>query len=277
MIKLKMEKAQNMLEKRKNTVNPLQEKETDVMDVLSKMLELEKEKHKVSPIKITVCVVGGIGTVMFISLLCYRLIKTDFSFDSILSTLLAFFSIFISIFFYFKADETSTNFYKSSYDIMKDVSVTLGKIEERFGEKLNSLNEKVSHLDNISSEKSEEIQEQKDDKDKIINELMDKAHLDDEAKKKYRQQLEDSERQIEILKRDQFMARREADRLRQRIESEEFQDRWEPSNSMLVSLLNGDKSDLSIGNVRRLIRLGYLDENGNINKERIINTLAMRK
>lgn len=266
-----------MLEKRKNTVNPLQEKETDVMDVLSKMLELEKEKHKVSPIKITVCVVGGIGTVMFISLLCYRLIKTDFSFDSILSTLLAFFSIFISIFFYFKADETSTNFYKSSYDIMKDVSVTLGKIEERFGEKLNSLNEKVSHLDNISSEKSEEIQEQKDDKDKIINELMDKAHLDDEAKKKYRQQLEDSERQIEILKRDQFMARREADRLRQRIESEEFQDRWEPSNSMLVSLLNGDKSDLSIGNVRRLIRLGYLDENGNINKERIINTLAMRK
>ena len=90
-----MEKAQNMLEKRKNTVNPLQEKETDVMDVLSKMLELEKEKHKVSPIKITVCVVGGIGTVMFISVLCYRLIKTDFSFDSILSTLLAFFSIFI--------------------------------------------------------------------------------------------------------------------------------------------------------------------------------------
>lgn len=69
------------------------------MDALSKMLELEKEKHKASPIKITICIVGGIGTVMFIGLLCYRLIKTDFSFDSILSTLLAFFSIFISIFF----------------------------------------------------------------------------------------------------------------------------------------------------------------------------------
>ena len=49
--------------------------------------------------------------------------KKSFSFDSVLSTLLAFFSIFISIFFYFKADETSTNFYKSSYDIMKDVSI----------------------------------------------------------------------------------------------------------------------------------------------------------
>ena len=98
---------------------------------------------------------------MFVALLCYRLIKTDFSFDSILSILLAFFSIFISIFFYFKADETSTNFYNSSYEFMKDISVTLGKIEERFGEKLNSLNDKVSHLDRISSEASEEIEDKK--------------------------------------------------------------------------------------------------------------------
>lgn len=181
--KIKFKKVKIMFEKKKSSEDELQEKENDLMDILSKMLELEKEKHRVSPIKITVCVVGGIGTVMFIGLLCYRLVKTDFSFDSILSTLLAFFSIFISIFFYFKADETSTNFYKSSYDIMKDVSVTLGKIEERFGEKLNSLNDKVSHLDNISSEKSEEIKEQKDDKDKIINELMDKAHLDEKKRK----------------------------------------------------------------------------------------------
>lgn len=266
-----------MFEKKKSSEDELQEKENDLMDILSKMLELEKEKHKVSPIKITVCVVGGIGTVMFIGLLCYRLVKTDFSFDSILSTLLAFFSIFISIFFYFKADETSTNFYKSSYDIMKDVSVTLGKIEERFGEKLNSLNDKVSHLDNISSEKSEEIKEQKDDKDKIINELMDKAHLDEEEKKKYRQQLEDSERQIEILKREQFIARREADRLRLNMESGELQDRWEPNNKVLMSLLNGDRSNFSIATLRRLTRLGYLDSDGNVNEDKIINTLAMRK
>lgn len=65
---------------------------------------------------------------------------------------------------------------------MKDVSVALGKIEERFGEKLNSLNDKVSHLDSISSKKSEEIQEQKDDKDKIINELMDKANLNEKKR-----------------------------------------------------------------------------------------------
>ena len=266
-----------MFEKKKSSVDELPE-ETDMMAVLSKMHELEKERHKVGPIKVTVCIVGGIGTVMFIGLLCYRLVKTDFSFDSILSTLLAFFSIFISIFFYFKADETSTNFYKSSYDIMRDVSVTLGKIEERFGEKLNSLNDKVSHLDTISSEKSEEIQEQKDDKDKIINELMDKANLDEKEKAKYRQQLADNERQIEILKKQQFIVRREAENLRSKImDSNEQDGRWEPNNRVLISLLNGDKSNLSMTTVRRLIGQGYLDEEGNINEEKIINTLTLRK
>ena len=29
------------------------------------------------------CVVGGIVTVMFVGLLCHKLVKTDFSFDSI--------------------------------------------------------------------------------------------------------------------------------------------------------------------------------------------------
>lgn len=266
-----------MFEGKKSSIGEPQEKDTDVMDILNKMLELEKEKHKVSPINITICIVGGIGTVMLIGLLCYRLINTDFSLDSILSTLLAFFSIFISIFFYFKADETSTDFYKSSYDFMKDVSVTLGKIEERFGEKLNSLNDKVSHLDSISSEKSKEIKEQKDDKDKIINELMDKAHLDEEEKKKYRQQLDDRERQIEILKRQQFAARREAERLRSRIESEELLDRWEPSNTVLMSLLNEEKSNLPTAMIKKLIRLGYLDEDGSVNEDKVLSTLTMRR
>ena len=53
-------------------------------------------------------------------------------------------------------------------------------------------------------------------------------------------------------------------------------DRWEPNNKVLMSLLEGDKSNLSVMDVRRLIRLGYIDNDGNINKNRIINTLAMR-
>lgn len=215
-----------------------QEEKEDLNEVLNKLLELEKEKHKISPMKVTICIVGGIGTVMFIGVLCYRLVKVDFSFDSILSTLLAFFSIFISIFFYFKADETSTNFYKTSYDIMKDVSVALGKIEERFGEKLNSLNDKVSHLDKISSEKSEAIKEQKEDKDKIINELMDKANLDEEEKKKYRKQLEKNERQIEELKIQQRMAKEEAERLRRKMDLDGSEKEYDFDKEYIKGLMN---------------------------------------
>lgn len=217
-----------MFEGERMDVENMLEDENDIIRLLKEMNKFNKWHNKLSLIKITVCVVGGIGALMMMGLLCYRLINTDFSFDSILSLLLAFFSIFISIFFYFKADETSTNFYKSSYNFMKDISVTLGKIEERFGEKLNSLNDKISHLDIISTEKSEEIKEQKEDKDKIINDLMDKANLDDKEKKKLREQLKEHESQIERLKEQKFIAERNASYLRSKLRSEitEMMDRY---------------------------------------------------
>ena len=76
---------------------------------------------------------------------------------------------------------------------MKDISVTLGKIEERFGEKLNSLNDKVSHLDRISNETSEEIEDKKYDRDNLLNELMDKANLGYEERNRYKKELEEKE------------------------------------------------------------------------------------
>ena len=42
-----------MFKRNKNSENKLQE-EIDVMAALGKLIELEKEKHKVSPIKITI-------------------------------------------------------------------------------------------------------------------------------------------------------------------------------------------------------------------------------
>ena len=249
------------------------DKETNnYIEILDKMLELEKKKEKASPIKITICIVGGVGSVMFIAILCYSILKSDFSLDSILSTLLAFFSIFISIFFYFKADETSTRFYNSSYEFMKDISVTLGKIEERFGEKLNNLNEKISHLDKISNEASEEIKDKKDDKDSIINDLMDKANLNEEEKNRYRKELAEKDSEIEMLKRHKYSAEREATRLRRRIsQMKDEQDNIPlPSRSMLEYLLRThDTSDISIRGMYNLQRLGIIDSEGDIDDSSI--------
>lgn len=242
-------------------------------EILNKLLELENSKRKNDPIKITICIAGGVASVMFIGLICYSIIKNEFSLESILSMLLAFFSIFISIFFYFKADETSSKFYNSSYDFMKDISVTLGKIEERFGEKLNSLNDKISHLDKISSERTEEIQNQEEDKDKIINELMNKANLNEEEKAAYKKELEEKELFIESLRREQFNAQREAERLRERKGGIYLTDRWEPNRDYLIGLLNEGLKGVSMGRYRRLVDLGLVTDDGRLNKERIIESL----
>lgn len=61
------------------------------------------------------------------------------------------------------------------------------------------------------------------------------------------------------------------------MESGELHDRWEPNNKVLMALLNGDKSNFPMATIRRLIRLGYLDDDGNVNEDKIINTLAMRR
>lgn len=261
------------------TNNEKKSETSDYLEILTKMLELEKEKRKTSPIKITICIVCGIGSVMFISILCYSIVKSEFSLDSILSMLLAFFSIFISIFFYFKADETSTNFYNSSYEFMKDISVTLGKIEERFGEKLNSLNEKVSHLDRISSEASEEIEDKKDDKANIINDLMDKANLSEEERNKYKKELEEKDNEIEWLKRNKFRAEKEARLLRRKIyEVEDIQQNMRiPTKSMLENLLQTHSTErFSVEGMRSLRRFGLIDEDGNIIENAIIDMLENR-
>ena len=84
---------------------------------------------------------------------------------------------------------------------MKDVSVTLGKIEERFGEKLNSLNDKISHLSLEKEEKSEELQTVEDEKQKVIDELLDKAKLDATQKEAYIATLREKEAEAESLRR----------------------------------------------------------------------------
>ena len=190
----------------------------NISEILDKMLKLQEKEKKPSFFKKTICIVASICVVIFVIFICIIIYKNNFTTESILSTLLAFFSIFISIFFYFKADETSSKFYDSSYKFMKDISVTLGKIEERFGEKLNSLSDKVSHLDRESKAATEEIEDKQENKDRIINELMEKANLNEAERSEYKKMLESKDQEIEQLRRYRMRAEREASRLRHKMD-----------------------------------------------------------
>ena len=116
-----------MKEKNGSTQNLNIEPEENLSEILDKLLVLQEQAKEPSFLRKTIYVVAGIISLIFVGLLCVTIYKNSFSVESILSTLLAFFSIFISVFFYFKADETSSKFYDSSYRFMKDISVTLGK------------------------------------------------------------------------------------------------------------------------------------------------------
>lgn len=186
-------------------------------EILDKLLKLQEKENKPSFLKKTIYVVVSICVIILVIFICAVIYKNNFSTESVLATLLAFFSIFVSVFFYFKADETSSKFYDSSYRFMKDISVTLGKIEERFGEKLNSLSDKVSHLDIESKVATEEIEDKQEDKDRIINELMEKANLSEVERSNYKKMLESKDKEIEQLKVYRRTAEREAFRLRDKM------------------------------------------------------------
>lgn len=252
------------------------ENDENVEGILDKLLKLQEGKRSPSFQTKTIYVVVGICIILFTALICACIYKNNFSTESILATLLAFFSIFMSIFFYFKADDTSNKFFDSSYKFMKDISVTLGKIEERFGEKLNSLNEKVSHLDNVSNEATAEIEDKKEDKDSIINELMDKANLNEEEKNRYHKQLEEKEKEIEQLRENKFIVEQESDKLRRKLytmlnEERSSVNKPRISEKILLNLLNSEKvSDtmpMSLFNM--LKELEYIDSEGNINRSKL--------
>lgn len=165
------------------------------------MIQLESSKNKVSVYKVILLIAACVAGLIIVATLCFVFYKNKFSLESLISLLLAFFSIFIAIFFYFKAEETSNRFYDTSYNFMKEVSVTLGKIEERFGEKLNTLNDKVSHLSLAKEEKTEELQTVEDERQKMINELLDKAKYNESQKEEYIKRLRDKEEEADSLRR----------------------------------------------------------------------------
>jgi len=232
---------------------------SDLNQLLDKMLKLEQSKKKVNIFKVILCIAGCLAAIVLIATLCAIVYKNNFSLESLLSLLLAFFSIFISVFFYFKTEETSNHFYDTSYNFMKDISVTLGKIEERFGEKLNNLNDKISHLSDVKEEKTEELQTKEDEKQKIIDELMAKAKLNAKEKEEYIQKLKSAE--FEIFKLNDQLRSIE---IQYNELSESKNDLKDFSYKTFRMLANGQFKQLPQIQQRKLFNSGMVDDSGKL-------------
>ncbi|WP_060872903.1 hypothetical protein [Myroides odoratus] len=143
----------------------------------------------------------------------------DIDYTILLSFLLAFFSIILSMLFYFKSNDSSNKFYDNTYKFTKDISTILGRIEAGFGEKLQNLDKGYSvMLDKIDrrsiSEKDvkavednkkeieKNIRETVDERNKLVQELIDKSTLDQKEKDSLKNSLQEKERTIFSLERE---------------------------------------------------------------------------
>lgn len=119
----------------------------------------------------------------------------SFSFNDFLSLVLALFSVGLSVAFYFKANDASSQFYDNTYKFTKEISEMLGRIEAGFGEKLRHLDEgysgmrdrldKLPHYGATPSDvkkEEEEIKRKEAEQRVLIEDLARKAKLAEHEK-----------------------------------------------------------------------------------------------
>lgn len=177
---------------------------------------------------------------LFSGLLVYKLAVSNLTFDfskfdfnALLALLLSLFAIALSVAFYFKATDTSNLFYDNTYKFTKEISEILGRIEAGFGERLRHLDEGytglVSKIDNGFNEvninetkeeiekETQKLKQEMEERNKILNSLIEKANLEKGEKENILKQLK--EREIEISKQN-----RELNFLRNRLKAEKDND-----------------------------------------------------
>jgi hypothetical protein len=135
-------------------------------------------------------------------------------FPTLLSLLLALFSVALSALFYFKATDTSNAFYDNTYKFTKDIAELLVKIESGFGERLRHLDEGYSSMRNYfqsggsrpaadvdkTKEKLEteqhEVEKVRAERDKIVQQLIERSQLQQAEKDQITKQLRSKEEEL---------------------------------------------------------------------------------
>ncbi len=190
-----------------------------------------------------------IASLLFTILFVYKLAIADLSFDfskfdfnALLALLLSLFAIGLSIVFYFKATDTSNLFYDNTYKFTKDISNILGRIEAGFGEKLQNLDKGYSALLNkIDKENTspKDIEETKTDKkeveqtlqneikerNKIIQNLLEKTQLEQKEKEDFQKALFDKEKSMIKLERELRILQSKLERQRNSVIIEDIPDK----------------------------------------------------
>ena len=139
--------------------------------------------------------IRDVAVVALILIVAWKVLNADlkidiseFSFSDLLALFLALFSVWLSVMFYFKADEGSGRFYDNSYKFTRDMSEILGRIEAGFGERLRHLDEGYSGMlqrfDRLPTKVEEKVEHAEQviedtqlDQKHVIEDLMNRAQM----------------------------------------------------------------------------------------------------
>lgn len=183
--------------------------------------------------------VKGICAILFVSGLSLKIynmtIAVNVDFPTLLSLILALFSVALSALFYFKATETSNTFYDNTYKFTRDTAQLLAKMESGFGERLRNLDEGYSSMrgyiqngfgggskegtdetaEKLRAEK-EEMQKVVEERNQIVESLIERSQLEAEEKQKIIDMLKNKESELAGLQKEvtKLQNRRTLDRVR---------------------------------------------------------------
>ncbi|MFH6957458.1 hypothetical protein ACHRV1_08630 [Flavobacterium aquidurense] len=220
-----------------------------------------------------------ISGITILLIIAYKIIIQNFSitisnldYNILLSYFLAFFSIILSMLFYFKSNDSSNKFYDNTYKFTKDISNILGRIEAGFGEKLQNLDKGYSGILNKIEKtptNADDIEETKTDKkevelslhneikerNKIIQDLIEQTQLEQQEKEEIKNALYDKEKTILKLEKDFRI-------LQAKLESQKNNVLFENIPERLISFLRRSllRLDINLANLNRDKAQQFIDQ-----------------
>jgi len=185
------------------------------MSDLKKELKFDKAENQLK--KLTNGAIR-ISIIILFSVIAWRIAWSGFSLDlskfdfsDLLAMILALFAMSMSVAFYFKSTDSSNQFYDNIYNFTQKTSEILGRIEERFGERLRHLDEgygriqsrfdgiantpdeiekKVKETEGKEEKEKEKLKETNKAMQKMIEQLAERAKMQQQEKDEFYQNME---------------------------------------------------------------------------------------
>lgn len=255
---------------------------------------------------LTLPIIRDVFVVVLVGIASWKILSTDlnvdlssFAFTDLLAMILALFSVWLSVAFYFKATETSNQFYDNSYKFTKEMSEILGRIEAGFGEKLRHLDEgysgirdkfdRLPHYAGATTadikEEEEEVKKRELEQQALLENLATRAKLADVEKRQIfsqlaekNEELEQARMELRHLRNKAVSTRVDPDLVRplinyiaERIKEAMPSDIDQRSPSLSVGrIFSKIKDEIHVDAMRDLEKFALLTDDGNLTRDAVL-------